>query len=227
MRIHIFSGGRLGPWALSDLHKADLIIGADRGAYFLIEHGVMPHIALGDFDSVTDEQRLRIQQHAHHWIECDPVMKDMTDTEMAFAEALRQGADQIHIFGALGSRFDHSLANVHLLRKSLQHGISCTIEDACNRILLVEGQYEGTVDKDRFVYVSLLPLTTEVTGITLSGFQYPLQNATLQVGDSLGISNRIVGKQGKIQVGSGQLFVICSRDESGSPQGGGKEIDSI
>lgn len=216
MRIHVFSGGRLGSWALRNIHDANFIIGADRGAHFLVENNIIPDIALGDFDSVTEEQRSRIQKLARKWIECDPIMKDMTDTEMAYDEALKQGADHICLYGTLGTRFDHSLANVHLLRKSLQQNVRCTIEDEYNRIQLIDENNVLELTKDHFTYVSLLPLTPEVTGIYLSGFEYPLHNATLCMGQSLGISNKISDLKGSVRIESGQLLVICSRDEDES-----------
>ena len=56
---------------------------------------------------------------------------------MAFNWALAQQPDQIILLGALGTRFDHSLANVHLLRKGTEQGISCSIIDANNQIIVI------------------------------------------------------------------------------------------
>lgn len=167
-------------------------------------------MALGDFDSVTPRQLASIQQQSKGFISCDPIMKNETDTEMAFNWALQQRPGEIILLGVLGDRFDHSLANVHLLAKGLQQGVACRIVGEKNQIMLINNQI--TVKQDGFPQVSLLPLTMQVTGITLRGFQYPLVNATLNLGHSLGISNVLQEARGKIEVAKGLLLIIKSKD---------------
>ncbi|GAA4866284.1 thiamine diphosphokinase [Paenibacillus vulneris] len=211
-RILIYSGGHLGPWALRLIQAGDLIIGADKGALFLLQHDIIPDLALGDFDSVTPEDLLRIQRESKQFISCDPVMKDLTDTEMALNWALEQHPQEVVLCGVLGTRWDHSLANLHLLRKALLAGVSCYIADAHNRIRLMDSREPLKLHKGRHSNVSLLPLSMEVAGITLEGFQYPLHNATLTIGQSLGISNVLIEPVGVITITSGLLLVIESSD---------------
>lgn len=209
-RTLLFAGGNLGDWALEDIREDDFLIGVDRGALFLVRHKRKPHLAIGDFDSVNTEELAEIQQQSDQFLTCDPILKDFTDTEMAFNWALERQPDEIVLLGVLGTRFDHTLANVHLLLKGLRAGILCRIIDEKNEVMLIDRPI--SVSKGRYSHLSLLPLTEQVTGITLEGFQYPLDNATLRIGDSLGISNVLLGKQGTIQVESGQLLVIKSMD---------------
>lgn len=209
-RILIFTGGNIGLWALDQIKKGDKLIGVDRGALFLIQHGFQPYLSLGDFDSVTEEEREKIRSHSFDFSDCDPIMKDQTDTEMAFEWALKQEAKEIILLGALGTRFDHSLANVHLLRRGLEKGVPCRIIDEKNELLIMDNTL--LIEKSDFTHVSLLPLSLQVTGITLTGFQYPLNKATLNIGDSLGISNVLVEPVGKIETESGLLLVIQSKD---------------
>lgn len=213
-RILIFSGGTLGDWALQEIREEDLLIGADRGALFLVQSGRIPDLALGDFDSVTLEEKATIRVRSRVFQECDPVKKDWTDTEMAFLRALewRPVPSEIVLLGVLGTRFDHALANVQLLRLGLERGIRCSIRDENNRITLMDGREPMEIEGNGFTHVSLLPLSTEVTGITLEGFRYPLTDATLTVGQSLGISNVLQEKRGRIQARSGLLLVIQSKD---------------
>ncbi|UJF32899.1 thiamine diphosphokinase [Paenibacillus hexagrammi] len=209
-RIAIVTGGSLGDWVLKELQPDDLLVGSDRGALFLIENGLRPHISLGDFDSVTLEDKEKIRASSTLFMDCDPVYKDLTDTEMAFEWALSQQPGSIVLLGALGTRFDHSLANIHLLRKAADCGTPCRIIDASNEIRLIR---ESTVlQKGPYAHVSLLPVSLEVTGITLRGFQYPLEQATLQIGQSLGISNVLLEETGDIQIEAGYLLVIQSKD---------------
>lgn len=209
-KIVILAGGELGDWALQHITESDIVIGADNGARFLIEKGIHPDIAIGDFDSVTVSDMALIREKSGRTIACDPIDKDYTDTEMAFRLALDMKPAELVLIGALGTRFDHSLANVHLLSLADAQGVPAQIIGRHNRIQLISEMtiLEG-IDHPQ---VSLLPLTEQVTGITLSGFQYPLHEATLTIGQSLGISNVMLDEHGTIQLRTGKLLVIRSRD---------------
>ncbi|OPA74644.1 thiamine diphosphokinase [Paenibacillus selenitireducens] len=211
-KVVIFSGGQLSEQALKYIQPEDFIIGADRGAAFLTKHGIHMDIAVGDFDSVTEEMKIDIAINCDRFIDCDPVYKNLTDTEMAFEIALEQQPVEIMMLGALGTRFDHSLSNVHLLRRTLELGIQCTLADDHNEICLMDARQSFTVMDHGFTYVSLLPLSMEVTGVTLEGFQYPLHQATLTLGKSLSVSNELVGEKGIIHIADGVLLVIQSKD---------------
>lgn len=211
-RILIFSGGSLNPSMTHHVREDDYIIGADRGALFVLEQGVRLDVALGDFDSVTQDQMERIQEQSAAFISCDPIMKDMTDTEMALDYALKQAPAEILLFGALGSRADHSLANIQLLKRSLDQGIPCTIVDENNRLRLISPRAPERLESSPYTHVSLLPLSEVVTGIHLEGFMYPLEDATIPLGSSLGISNKLLADYGLIQIKTGLLLVIESKD---------------
>jgi thiamine pyrophosphokinase len=210
-RAIIFTGGNLGPWSLTYVSIDDYIIGADRGADYLIRNGYIPHLALGDFDSVTPAQMQLIEKSSKELLTCDAIDKDWTDTELAFREALSRGYHNIVILGALGTRFDHGLGNVHLLRQAHEQGVSLTIIDENNEIRLCADTIRLEANSC-FPYVSLLPLTMEVMGVTLEGFRYPLNDATLKLGWSLGISNVLEATSGTISVTAGMLLIIRSRD---------------
>ncbi|MBB6669186.1 thiamine diphosphokinase [Cohnella nanjingensis] len=210
-RAVIVTGGTTGPWSLARIRPDDYLIGADRGASFLVEQGYAPHLALGDFDSVDDAQLRTVRSRAGEFQSFDAVDKDWTDTELALREALKRGFRDIVIFGGLGTRFDHSLANVHLLAVALDAGASACLADAHNEIRLLADRCRLEAD-ERYPYVSLLPLSPQVTGVTLQGFAYPLNDATLKLGMSLGISNYLVAPEGDIAVRDGLLLVIRSRD---------------
>lgn len=67
--------------------------------------------------------------------------------------------------------------------------------------------------KDQYgKYISLLPFSGEVTGVTLKGLKYPLDNFTMGGFNARGISNEIVEEEASISLTSGQLLVIESRD---------------
>lgn len=209
-RVVIFAGGELSTDYFDLLDEEDFIIGADRGALFLVSHGYTPDMAVGDFDSVSPEALQEIQSKSKVTITCDAVNKDLTDSEMAFDIAMDQQPDSILLFGVTGSRLDHSLASIQMMTRALQHQISCYLIDSNNYVTLTGSQ---TIIQDMgYTYVSLLPLTPEVTGITLEGFQYPLTDATLKIGQSLGISNKLISSSGIVTIRSGLLLIIQSKD---------------
>lgn len=209
-RVLIFAGGRLNPGMLREVRSDDWVIGADRGALFLVEHGITPHLAVGDFDSVNEEELDRIRRHSKELVICDPIDKDLTDTELAFDLAVQRNPAEIVLTGVIGTRLDHSLANIHMLLRAAEQGITCSIWDEHNYITLCGSVCQ--VEDRGYSYVSLLPLTPVVTGITLKGFMYPLDDATLRIGQSLAVSNQLAAPVGTVYVNEGWLLIIQSRD---------------
>ncbi|MNI07293.1 Thiamine pyrophosphokinase [compost metagenome] len=210
IRVLIFTGGQIAPSLLHEIRQDDFIIGADRGALFLIKHDITPDIAVGDFDSVTPDELEMIRAHSKELIDCDAVNKDLTDTELAIDLAIDKQPNEIVMLGALGSRLDHTLSNVHMLLRAMHHQITAYIIDDNNYVTLTGSSC--VVENRGYTYVSLLPLTPEVTGIYLEGFMYPLEDATLKIGQSLGISNRLLGAEGTVRIESGFLLIIQSKD---------------
>ncbi|MEK3659935.1 thiamine diphosphokinase [Paenibacillus odorifer] len=209
-RVVIFAGGELSPEYFNLLDEDDFIIGADQGALFLISHGYTPDIAVGDFDSVSPEALQDIESKSKKTITCDAVNKDLTDSEMALDIAMDQQPDSILLLGVTGTRIDHSLASIQMMTRALQRQINCYVMDTHNYITLTGSQ--AVINDLGYTYVSLLPLTPEVSGITLEGFQYPLTNATLKLGQSLGVSNKLVSSSGTVTIRSGLLLIIQSKD---------------
>jgi thiamine pyrophosphokinase len=185
------------------------IIGVDGGALWLIDHGERLDLAVGDFDTIGKDGLEKLLERGVEILGA-VAEKDETDTELAFHLAAQRNASKIIIFGGLGSRFDHSFTNVQLLWKALVLGIPCELIDPWNRVRLIKDSL--TVHKE-YTYVSLIPFTPKVCGISLIGFKYPLTDATLEWGKGRGISNEIVGEHGMIILKEGLLLVIESADQ--------------
>ena len=188
------------------------IIAGDRGLEALYQLKIIPNHVVGDFDSVSPEilefykKQSQIIFHTFH------AEKDNTDTDIALQLAIRLKSSKITIMGALGKRMDHAIANIHILKDALEANIPCQMIDEYNRIYLINK--EMTLEKEKVYgkYVSLIPLTSIVEGLSLTGFKYPLKDYTLPIGTSLGISNEIIGDTAHIQMKNGILIVIESRD---------------
>jgi len=207
MQIAIIANGEINdyPAAAAKLAGVDYLIACDGGLRHCPPLGVVPDCMLGDFDSappaLMDEYRIMGVPALSF-----PCEKDETDLELAVAHAVALGADSIVLIGASGGRVDHQLANIHVLAQS--GDISMEMWDERTNIRLVRDRV--TLAREGYKTVSLIPLTTEVTGITTRGLKYPLNNETLRVGQTRGVSNEFVGDAAEVVVGDGWLLVVCS-----------------
>ncbi|SDW01872.1 thiamine diphosphokinase [Marininema mesophilum] len=213
-RVVIVVGGKIDQGDLEKILPQDTVIGVDAGVLPLLDAKMPIHLAVGDFDSVG-ELVLKDLSDQGVPVKHLPMAKDVTDTYFAVDEALLQSPSELLLLGALGgTRIDHALANLVLLEKIEAAGVKGIISNHDNNIRLLTAE-KGmmTLFKDqRFRYVSLLALTDQVEGVTITGFAYSLTNAILTRVDSLGISNEQIEAEAFIQIRSGKLIIIESRD---------------
>ncbi|MBM4313327.1 MAG: thiamine diphosphokinase, partial [Deltaproteobacteria bacterium] len=110
------------------------------------------------------------------------------------------------IWGALGGRIDHALANLSLLVRGIERGVEARLIDGWCELFLVTRR--KVIDGREGQTVSVLPFMGDVSGVTLTGFEYPLTKAAMTVGRPYGISNILAARQGVIEVESGCLLVV-------------------
>lgn len=211
--IIIIAGGIINGQLLLDIKSQtenSFIIGVDRGLEILEELGIIPDMIIGDFDS-ADAKLKEKYLGAPNAIILNPI-KDATDTHMAVLEALKLNPLSIIILGATGGRLDHMMGNFALMKLCLDEGIKCSIIDEQNRITIIDKQMIISKKEQFGKYVSLIPFSDEVTGITLTGFAYALSDATMIKADTIGISNEIIGEEGRISLKTGYLMVMETKD---------------
>lgn len=215
----IFAGGMIQEEFVKEyigMNRADRIIAVDGGLLSVDRLGLHPTHIVGDFDTV--ERELLEYYRADEKIQIRKFQpeKDLTDSQIAVELALELHSTKIVFFGATGSRLDHVLGNLHLLSMAEQKGVFCEILDANNRIFLLEAGKEYPVAKRKQfgIYISLIPFTDSVEGITLTGFKYPLTDFTMTrfTNPTLGLSNEIVEEKGSIWFSKGVLICVESRD---------------
>lgn len=218
--IVIITGGQLNLTFAKEYLKTlsyDEVFAVDRGLEYARALEIVPSCILGDFDTVNP---IVLEEYENgelsSVIERHPVKKDATDTELAVSKALEEGADSISILGATGNRIDHMLANLSLLLTVSREGADCYIVDENNKIYLLDGvrKKQCTIqrEKQHGDYISLIPVSPVVKGITLNGFLYPLADKTVCQGGSLTVSNQIVSDVADISFEEGCLLVVESRD---------------
>ena len=215
MKFLIVSGGSLNKEFVTKVvgqGRYDRILAADSGMNALYAAAVTPDIIIGDFDSADKKILAFFQQNKEiDFCTLNPE-KDDTDTEVAIRESIRRGADSITIIGGTGTRLDHVLGNISLLGIGLEEGVRMELLDAHNRICMIDHSVTLKKKEQYGNYLSLIPYNGNVTGVTLKGLKYPLHDYTMGGFNSLGISNEIVDDEASIELTSGQLLVIESRD---------------
>ena len=211
MRAVIFVNGEvqdpaaLRPWLQPD----DYLMAADGGTRHLLALGLLPRVIVGDLDSLAPELVAQLREQGVI-LERHPVRKDETDLELAIRRAIRDGATEILLLGALGGRLDQTVANLLLLaRKGWPVPIALAEGDQLARVL--RGGERLTLTGPPGSLVSAIPLSARVTGITYRGLEYPLEEATLTLGSTRGVSNVIRRSPATIRIRSGLLLVVEAR----------------
>lgn len=208
MHIVIFAGGTLRSSRAvhQAIQSANLILAADSGAATALEYGCIPAMILGDFDSLAAEQLAHLQQLGSKIIRVSR-QKDETDTELALLEAKKRGASSITLLGALGGpRFEHTLANTFLL--SGFPDLSIRIIDGPTTCWLLQGPGQSEIEGEPGDFLSLFPLTPEVTAITTTNLAYPLNGESLRLGTPRGISNELLQERASVVIEHGMLILI-------------------
>lgn len=195
--FYIFAAGEHGP--APELGEG-FIIAADGGLAELTRMGRRPDLIVGDFDSYDGALPEGVPVVRH------PVMKNDTDTALAVDEALRRGAERIIVYGALGGRLDHSLANMQLLvslaRKRVEGllvGKRETAAAVTNGVLHFDASYRGTVS----VFAWGGTAVVSETGLLYGLDRFPLPDDLPR-----GVSNEFTGADAAVTVHRGTAVVI-------------------
>ena len=191
------------------IRQARLIVCADGGARHLKALNILPHAIIGDFDSASPEDKLFFEEKKIKTISY-PSRKNETDSELCISWALLNNATDITLLGATGTRLDHTLANIYLLKKLAELHIPARIINKNNTIHIVTDHIELKGRPGELL--SILPITEKVAGITLKGLEYPLVDATMEMGTCLGISNVFKKTVATVSVREGLLMIIQSQD---------------
>ena len=190
----------------------DRIVAADAGLLAVRALGLTPDEAVGDFDSLPVGVLEEYRSVPGICFEIHSPQKDETDTELALLAAERSGCAAADILGALGGRMDHAVGNIQLMYRFYGRGMDVSIYDPRNRLYLV-GKRAYFRKKELYGrYISFLPMTESVEGLTLKGFQYPLDHKTICLGTSRCISNELAGEEGYLELERGVLLCVESHD---------------
>ena len=204
----IFAGGDTVSKENIDYDKAadSLVICADKGFALAQSIGVKVDIVMGDFDSYSMKP-----EYADNFVVLSfPPEKDDTDLMLAIKEGFNQHCSDFTIYGALGGRFDHTIASVQSLAYIVNHGGTGRIISDTDRVEIVPaGKYEAECKEG--TYFSLFAYSDDVQGLTVKGTKYNVENAILKSDFPLGVSNEIIDDKAEISFEKGLLMMIYSQ----------------
>ena len=183
-----------------DLPEDRFIIAADGGYARCLSLGLTPDLVVGDFDSLCKVPDLSNLVRL-------PVEKDVTDMRAAVDLGLERGCKVFHLYGGMGGRPDHTLANYAILTKFSQEKIPVFLYGEGYVITAVT---DGTLTLagGRGETVSVFSWTDRSEGVTLRGLKYPLENAVLTNTEALGVSNSFTEETAVVSVKRGTLLVM-------------------
>jgi thiamine pyrophosphokinase len=193
--------------------KYDLIIAADGGARHCRNLRINPDIVIGDLDSIESDELKSLQSKGAEIIRY-PVKKDKTDLELALRLAVKRGADKIALFGAMGMRWDMSIANILLPAEPCLSDAIIRIINGLHEITMLKTGKQITFYGEKGDILSLIPVGGDALGITSGGLEYSLKNSSLQFGSTRGISNVLVENSATVKLEKGLLLCVHIRSRA-------------
>lgn len=201
---YIFGAGDRSSHTIN-LSPDDLVIAADGGFDYLEEIGLRADIVLGDFDSVISYD---LPSDAIRY----PRDKDDTDMMIAVKLGLEKGYEEFAIFGGLGGRLDHTLANIQLLTFLTKKGARGTLfcDDYAIQVVNAGSIVLG---KDTTFNVagnlcSVFALDRHCHNVTIQGLKYEVTGADWYNSEPIGVSNEFTGKRAVVSCTKGSIAVL-------------------
>lgn len=188
--------------------RHDFVIGVDGGCRWCMDNHQPVDLAIGDFDSLDTRDLQKLSSRSVE-IERHPEDKDHTDLELALIAAMKRSPSAITVHGVWGGRIDHSLAN--LLCIAVQSGqVPVAMHGSQQSGYLIKNRQTIIFNAEMGQCVSLLALCMNCTGVSNSGFKFPLNDALIEQGTGIGLSNLTTAPVSEISLQAGILLILTS-----------------
>jgi thiamine pyrophosphokinase len=211
--VVLASGDPLPGFLLPELARAiglaRLTVAADGGFQHAEHAGRQVDVIVGDLDSI-DPAALDRAVASGAEILRHPRDKDATDLALALDLVVERwdgpDAPEVLVVGGHGGRVDHLLANLLLIASEryatlrLSAWLGEDLVDVVRDTTVIHGPVGSTV--------SLLAAHGPAHRVSTHGLLFPLSDATLDPGSSLGVSNEFANDHATITVGSGVLLAV-------------------
>lgn len=212
-KINLLVGGPKAEWPM-ELMCGEIegpFIGVDRGALKLLELGIVPLAAVGDFDSVNQAEMQTIEANVQSIHRSNPI-KDDTDTEIALKYVMKHFPQaEIDIYGFSGGRLDQLMTNLLMLQKPVFNEIveRVTLLDRHNWVRFFK---PGKHRIDKIADMQYLDFVNfKSCHLTLFDEKYTLDNYFVEAPTSFS-SNEFVHPYATFEFDEGILTVIQSKD---------------
>ncbi|MDU5334218.1 thiamine diphosphokinase [Enterococcus sp.] len=211
MKILLVAGGDPNHWPAFS-NDFDKVIGIDRGNLFLLRQGIVPDLAIGDFDSLNEAEKEEVFSQVVE-VQTSPAEKDDTDTQLALTTAFERYPNaEVTLIGATGGRLDHLLANLWLgvEPRFLPFLRQIKISDQGNDVSYIASGTHQIAKNPEMKYVAFCCLTP-VKKLTLKNLKYELSAVDFLQPTSLA-SNEFMTGDAEVSFLDGLIAVIQSRD---------------
>jgi len=208
-RAVIFANGRLqnAEQARDAIRPGDLLIAADGGAQHCLALGLAPTVVIGDFDSLSERELKELKTLGAQMIP-HPAHKDFTDLELALQHAQKLGIKEVLILGALGARWDQTIANLLLPISAGLASIQISMLDGPQQVYFLRAGGEAQIRGRKGDTLSLIPLCGDAQGVVTQGLEYPLHGETLFFGATRGVSNLLTADTARVSLSDGTLLIV-------------------
>ena len=204
-----------GDLEISDIpvREEDMVIAVDGGYMYCSIFEIEPDIVIGDFDSLEEKYVKQIEERYSTDSEAQKRMirlnsvKDDTDTLAAIRVGLAEGYKEFHLYGAMGGRLEHTIANIQCLHFIKNVGAKAYIWDGCMMMTLIQNEAISFREEMEGV-VSVFAVGGKAEGVTEKGLKYELADAIIKEDFPVGVSNEFIGERAEISVEKGTLLVI-------------------
>ncbi len=207
----VFSGGPTEPREVRDVleviepRSVERVFAADSGYTACVAAGLHCDLLVGDMDSIPAEL-LAVAEASGTVVERHDPDKDATDLELALDHAVRGDGGEIIVIGSAVGRLDHLLATAALLGSTRY--ATHRIEAHLGRTRVVAIRDGGVLHAAVGTTASILALHGPVSGVTVTGMRWPLENALLDANSSVGVSNVFVADRADFAMDDGVLIVV-------------------
>jgi thiamine pyrophosphokinase len=185
-----------------------LCIAADGGANRLYKGSYTPDLIVGDLDSIEQSVRDHYSSKGVTIIQ-DPC-QDSNDLDKALQQAVQHSdIDNIIIWGAFGGRFDQEMASIQALFKwnHLHFRLVLLNEHNC-AVLLNTGHHTIELQHHMGRTCGLIPMGGPCESVTTTGFEWDLNQQSMEFGGLVSTSNRLTGTHATVETSHALLLTI-------------------
>ena len=194
------------------VEEDDFCIAVDGGYAYCKQLGIKPDLIVGDMDSLPENLQKEMQKisgEKPRKVICLCQEKDDTDTLAALRIGMEKGYRNYRLYGALGGRIDHTIANIQCLSYLKNNGAEGIILEEGLAITVIKEEKVSFGNREKG-YLSLFSLGERAEGVTITGMKYPLNQALVTNDYPIGISNEFTGEDSMVEVRKGMLLAVLS-----------------